>query len=258
MGNGGIFGRSSLGALGTLTDVNCDDGKADGAADAKAGLAADPFRHWHLLPFDQNRRAYNACYQAAWIEANRPGGGSSGGGGEVVVGGGGGYGGGGGTTVLPEQQIVGGGGGNFSGQPCNSEAVRKHVQAAINTDADGKWGPASQTALQKAGGTFQSYAPGCTGNPPSYGAITGGGGGGTVATTYTAPPATTSTSSMSGLLSKPIVWVGLAMAAVGGYVLLTGKKKGGKVRRNGRKRRMKLVQISTPASRKRAKARKGK
>ena len=63
---------------------------------------------------------------------------------------------------------------------------------------------------------------------------------------------------MSGLLSKPIVWVGLAMAAVGGYVLLTGKKKGGKVRRNGRKRRMKLVQISTPASRKRAKARKGK
>ena len=155
------------------------------------------------------------------------------------------------ATTVPEQQI---GGAGFSGQPCDSDAVKKYVQGVIGTNADGKWGPASQTALQKYGQPYKDIASGCTGNPPSYGAITGGGGGGTVTTTYAPPPAPpVASSAMSGLLSKPIVWVGLAMAAVGGYVLLTGKK-GGKVKKNARKRRkVKIVKVSWGGTRKKGK-----
>lgn len=72
--------------------------------------------------------------------------------------------------------------GSTSGKPCNSTAVIQTVQSLIGTPADGKWGPASAAALAKAGGTFQSYAPGCTGAVP--GASAGGGG----STSYTPPP----------------------------------------------------------------------
>lgn len=72
--------------------------------------------------------------------------------------------------------------GGTAGKPCNSAAVIQTVQTLIGTPADGKWGPASAAALAKAGGTFQSYAPGCTGAIP--GASADGGG----STSYTPPP----------------------------------------------------------------------
>jgi hypothetical protein len=205
--------------LGTAPDYECNQAYQKGVYDKTYGMGnrsaetaqgivgADPITRT-FISFQDIVGCYNSGYNAASVAPTTPP--SQ-------------------PVTLPEQQIVGGS--DFSGQACNSPAVIQMVQGAIQTTADGKWGPASQTALQKAGGTFQSYAPGCTGNPPSYGAITGGGGGGTVATTYAAPPNAMPATTSSGLLSKPIVWVGLAMAAVGGYVLLTGKKKGKKGKR---------------------------
>ena len=227
MGHGGIFGRSSLGNLGAgFSASGCKQISEIGAYDKTYGMGNQAQTKCQELGWDDQFypsltecvNCYTQGYQNATPAPTTP----------TAQ-----------PVTLPEQQIVGGGAADFSGQKCNSPAVIQMVQGQIGTTADGKWGPASQTALQKAGGTFQSYAPGCTGNPPSYGAITGGGGGATVTTTTAAPPPPPVTSSMSGLLGKPIVWVGLAMAAVGGYVLLTGKKKGGKVKRNARRRKAK-------------------
>lgn len=232
MGHGGIFGNSSLGTLGA-DDSNCGLLTANAASQCAivganpggcAGAVYDAVSAGCMSSPDGELLKKTGTMTGATK-----------------------------ATTLTEQTIVGGS--DFSGQPCNSPAVIQMVQGAIKTTADGKWGPASQTALAKAGGTFQSYAPGCTGNPPSYGAITGGGGGGTVTTTYAPPPAPpVAASAMSGLLSKPIVWVGLAMAAVGGYVLLTGKKRGGKVKKNARKRRkVKIVKVSWGGTRRKGK-----
>ncbi len=203
------------------SDGQCEQMRSSGVDDAQNGRplkGVDALRKWTQvwwgggcnISADYQRSLY-ACYNNGYA-AGKPG-----------------------TAVtVPEQTIVGGIA--FTGQPCDSDAVKKYVQGVIGTNSDGKWGPASQTALQKYGQPYKDIASGCTGNPPSYGAITGGGGGTTVTTTTAAPPmAMPGTSSMSGLLSKPIVWIGLVMAAVGGYVLLTGKK-GKKVKRNARRK----------------------
>ncbi len=238
MGHGGIFGRGyGMGSLGAEGDSGCTSKIAAAAAFCAPGPAAVPgMCAWYV---GQARDA--GCLSSSEADAYKA---------QVGFGTKTGVTKREGSEPTPDQPVF-----NFTGQACDSDAVKKHVQGIIGTTVDGKWGPASQTALQKYGQPYKDIASGCTGNPPSYGAITGGGGGGTVTTTYAPPPAPpVASSAMSGLLSKPIVWVGLAMAAVGGYVLLTGKKKGGKVKKNARKRRkVKIVKVSWGGTRKKGK-----
>jgi len=122
----------------------------------------------------------------------------------------------------PQPQIVP----SIPAGKCNSAAVIAAVQAQIGTVADGKWGPNSRKALAATGRSFTSFAPGCTGAAPN--------GGGTTAvgpTTTKRTPGTTTTPAKTGpgvatasMFSSPMVWIGVAVLAVGGILLFGGKK----------------------------------
>jgi len=112
---------------------------------------------------------------------------------------------------------------------CTSDAVIKVVQTRIGTTADGKWGPNSQAALKASGGTFQDWAPNCTGSVPYYG---GSGLTTTVATTTPggiAPAAKPPLlAGMGDMTKSPIFWaVGLALV-VGGYFYMSEPKSKGR------------------------------
>lgn len=115
-----------------------------------------------------------------------------------------------------------------AGGSCTSADIIKAVQAAIGATADGKWGPKSQAALDAKGGNFKLFAPNCAGNVPKYSASKGN-------TTVAPTPVKTTTSggntytsappAQAGMMSNPIVWVGLAAVGIFGLVQLKKKQK---------------------------------
>ena len=112
---------------------------------------------------------------------------------------------------------------------CTSDAVIKAVQTMIGTTADGKWGPASQTALKADGRTFKDLAPNCSGNVPFYSSS----GLTTAPPTTTTPGTTPGTApkppllgSMGNLTSSPVFWALALAAGIGGYLYLSKPQKG--------------------------------
>jgi hypothetical protein len=135
-------------------------------------------------------------------------------------------------------QAAGGGGGGTSnstygpmpdtgaGKACRDSTVIASVQGQLGVNADGKWGPISQAALTKLGKTFKSLAPECTGLVPYYGGKSG-------VPSYTPASTTPSTAltaqpSASRWTSSPVFWAVALAVGVGGYLYLSGGKKGKK------------------------------
>ncbi len=95
--------------------------------------------------------------------------------------------------------------------PCSSYIAQ--VQAAIGTTVDGKWGPASQTALNAKGGDFRAFAPGCA-DPVPY--ATPKSASSTSVTTLVAPNAVVPVSPVaSPAASVPWDKVAMGVVAVG-------------------------------------------
>ena len=117
-----------------------------------------------------------------------------------------------------------------AGKKCTDPKVIAIVQGKIGTTADGKWGPASQTALQKSGRTFKSFVPDCSLNVPSYGGISSGGGGTTSGSTGPGAdvPSSGSGLNMAAMTASPVFWTVLLVAGVGGYFYLSGNEKKGR------------------------------
>jgi len=127
----------------------------------------------------------------------------------------------------------------YDAKACTSAENIKKVQEAIGVKADGKWGPASQAALEKTGKTFINFAGACTPPVPTAKAATTTGGGGTSGgkTVVSTPPVATpptyappTQGSMFDEITKNPLLIG-AVALVGVVIvgaIAKSKKKGKK------------------------------
>lgn len=211
---GGIFGGHALGELGpnAFSDA-IQKARWAGCSDAQQGKASAVGNVMGFLEdlwaSDEQKRAasdayaegYNGCKIATPKAYPAP------------------------VTTTEPSSIVGPMPDTGSGKACTSPEVIASVQGQVGAKADGKWGPASQAALSKTGKTFKAFAPQCEGAVPYY----SGSGGGTLTTSDQAapiPPPPSGGLNLSSMTSSPVFWAALLVAGVGGWIYLSGGKKG--------------------------------